>query len=273
MNRGGIAKIPAVVMAFVIGVAFARAAYSGEKDGFGLQLKKPVRVLYLGDSLTDYDRGSNHVDRLQAKIEKIAPRMVSFYNYSIKGDYITRMLDRFARVKGTYALDRFDGIWGREYDWAFVFLGHNDTYTTSKTDFQKTLVAIEAVAPSYEKLISLLKGKGISRIIIVSPSSSNFELTAAKAQKRIEAIKAGKGGKRNFAVRFGEPKHVEAFMETIRKVAADNGCEFLDVYTEMKAMPDKADLVRSTDGVHLTPKGHEYIAKKTLDYLCGSNCK
>ena len=253
-------------------VAFVQTAFSGE-CGFPGSLKKPIRILYLGDSLTDYDRGSNHVDQVQAKIESIAPRMVSFYNYSIRGDYITRLLDRLAQVKKTYALERFDGIWAREYDWAFVFLGHNDTYTTSKTNFTSPMMSLETVSAGYEKLIGILKEKGIKRIIIVSPSSSNYELCASKAEKRMAAIKAGKGGKRNFAVRFGEPKHMEAFMETVRKVAADNGCEFLDVYTEMKAMPDKADLVRSTDGVHLTPKGHEYIAKKTLDYLCGSNCK
>lgn len=250
---------------------FVQAGFSG--TGMGVKdLKRPVRVLYLGDSLTDYDRGSNHVDMVQAEIEKIAPRMVSFYNYAIRGDFISRVLDRFAHIK-TYGIDRYDGIWGREYDWAFVFLGHNDTYTTSKTDFTSPMMSLETVSTGYEKLIGILKDKGIKRIIIVSPTSSNYELCASKAEKRMAAIKAGKGGKRNFAVRFGEPKHMEAFMETIRKVAADNGCEFLDVYTEMKAMPDKADLVRSTDGVHLTPKGHEYIAKKTLDYLCGSNCK
>ena len=100
--------------------------------------------------------------------------VVSFYNYSVRGDYITRVLDRFARVKGTYGMDRFDGIWGREYDWAFIFLGHNDTHASSKTNFEQTLVPPENVAPGYEKLVSLLRSKGIKRIIIVSPSSSNF---------------------------------------------------------------------------------------------------
>lgn len=259
-------KVSARAMALAAGVAFAHQACSGEKD-CSLKLDKPVRVLYLGDSLTDYDRGSNHVDQVQAKIEKIAPRMVSFYNYSVRGDYITRVLDRFARVKGTYGMDRFDGIWGREYDWAFIFLGHNDTHASSKTNFEQTLVPPENVAPGYEKLVSLLRSKGIKRIIIVSPSSSNFELTSAKAEKTIAAIKAGKGGKRKHAVRFGEPRHMERFRDTVKKFAAENGCEFFDIYDDMKALPNKAELLRPTDGVHLTQKGHEFIAEKTFDYL------
>jgi hypothetical protein len=66
MYKSAMMKISAVVMGFAIGVASPHIALSGEKDVSGLQLEKPVRVLYLGDSLTDYDRGSNHVDQVQA---------------------------------------------------------------------------------------------------------------------------------------------------------------------------------------------------------------
>jgi lysophospholipase L1-like esterase len=170
-------------------------------------------------------------------------------------------------------MDRFDGIWGREYDWAFIFLGHNDTHASSKTNFEQTLVPPENVAPGYEKLVSLLRSKGIKRIIIVSPSSSNFELTSAKAEKTIAAIKTGKGGKRKHAVRFGEPRHMERFRDTVRKFAAENGCEFFDIYDDMKALPNKAELLRPTDGVHLTQKGHEFIAEKTFDYLLKTPAK
>ena len=97
-ERIGIISVKAAMA--VACVAFVQTAFSGE-CGFPGSLKNPIRILYLGDSLTDYDRGSNHVDQVQAKIESIAPRMVSFYNYSIRGDYITRLLDRLAQVKKT----------------------------------------------------------------------------------------------------------------------------------------------------------------------------
>ena len=227
----------------------------------------PARVLYLGDSLSDFDRGSNQVDRLQAKLDAAEPRQVSIYNYSIRGDYIDRLLDRIAGKKGTYALDRFAGIWGRQYDWAFVFLGHNDTRATNLKDFNEPFVPLATVASGYEKLIGILREKGIKRIIIVSPSSSNFELCCANTEKRLAAINAGKGGKSKTVSRFGDPRHMEAFMDVVRKVAAAQGCEFLDLYTDMKALPDKASYLNPNDGVHLSAKGHEYIAQKTFDYL------
>ena len=231
------------------------------------QAATPARVLYLGDSISDFDRGSNHVDRLQAKLDAATPRMVSIYNYAIRGDYIDRLLDRLDGKKGTFALDRFNGIWGRQYDWAFVFLGHNDTRATSETDFAEPLVPIAAVAPGYEKLVAILREKGVSRIILVSPSSSNFEQCSENAEKRLAALKAGKGGKAKVAVRFGDPKLMEAFAEAVRGVAAARGCEYFDVYTDMKTVPDKASYFRPGEGVHLSAKGHEYIAQRTFEYL------
>jgi lysophospholipase L1-like esterase len=244
-----------------------------KSDISGLKHDRPVKVLYLGDSLTDYDRGSNHLDKVQAKLEKIVPGKVTFYNYAVRGDFITRVLDRFNNVEKVYGAKRFDGIWDRQYDWAFVILGHNDTRASSETDFAKPHVEVERIASSYDKLVSLLRSKGIGRIIIVSPSCGNFELTKAKTEKRLAAIKAGKGGKKKHAVRFCDPKHLEKFRDVVKKFAAENCCEFFDVYDGMKSLPDKAELFSAKDGVHLTQKGHEYIAEKTFDYLSGSGCR
>ncbi len=227
----------------------------------------PVRVLYLGDSLSDFDRGSNQVDRLQTKLDAVEPRQVSIYNYSIRGDYIDRVLERIAGKKGTYALDRFAGIWGRQYDWAFVFLGHNDTKTSSASGFASPAVLPKDVESGYRRLVDILRAKGIRRIILLSPASSNYELCAANAEKRLAAIKAGKIKKAKAASRFGEPRHMEEFMAAVQGVAKDKGCEFLDVYTAMKALPDKASLLNPHDGVHLSAKGHAYMAERTYEYL------
>ena len=228
---------------------------------------QPVRVLYLGDSLSDFDRGSNHVDRLQAKLDADAPKQFEIHNFSIRGDYISRLLDRLDGKKGTYALARFDGIWDRQYDWAFVFLGHNDTKTSSANDFTKPCVALEDVEKGFTRLVDILRAKGIKRIILMSPASSNYELCAANAEKRLAAIKSGKVKKAKAASRFGEPKQMEAFMATVKNVAKAKDCEFLDVYTAMKALPDKASLLNPRDGVHLSAKGHAYMAEKTYEYL------
>ena len=235
--------------------------------GLACNAAQPVSILYLGDSLSDFDRGSNHVDRLQAKLDADAPNQFVIHNYSIRGDYINRLMDRIDGKKGTYALARFNGIWDRQYDWAFVFLGHNDTKTSSASDFSQPQVALEDVEKGYARLVDILRAKGIKRIILMSPASSNYELCVANAEKRLAAIKAGKVKKAKAASRFGEPKQMEAFMATVKNVAKAKDCEFLDVYTAMKALPDKASLLNPRDGVHLSAKGHAYMAEKTYEYL------
>lgn len=227
---------------------------------------KPVRVLYLGDSLTDYDRGSNHVDRLVAKIDAVQPRYVSIHNYAIRGDFIERMMNRLRGDRNTYALERYEGIWGVRYDWAFVFLGQNDSRAWSKTNFDIPEMPLDKVRALYTELVALLRGKGIGRIIFVTPASLNFAITSVNAQKQIDRIKAGKTKSDN-AVRFGEPRHLENFCRVIREVAAKEGVEYLDIYSPMKALPDKPDYLKTVDGVHLSQKGHEFVAGLEFDYL------
>ena len=96
-------------------------------------VQKPVRALYLGDSLSDFDRGSNHVDKLQAKLDELSSRCVSIYNYAVRGDYIERVMERLRGGTNCTSRTAYHGIWGRQYDWAFVFLGHNDTRAWSSS--------------------------------------------------------------------------------------------------------------------------------------------
>lgn len=233
---------------------------------------KPVRVLYLGDSLTDFDRGSNHVDKLVKKIDAVQPRQVSIYNYAIRGDSVVRMMDRLRGTKGTYALDRFNGIWGVAYDWAFVFLGHNDTLSYKKTEFKETTVPMDVVRAQYRELIALLKAKGVRRIVIVSPASSYYPQCKINSEKwgaSVERqIKAGKKKPEEFNYGcFGMPEHLEKFIAVMKDIVAEEQLEYLDIYTPMKDLEDKGSYFNPNDGLHLTQKGHEFVADLEFDYL------
>lgn len=226
---------------------------------------RTLNVLYLGDSLSDFDRGSNHVDRLQKALDKDGSARVRLFNFAVRGDYIERMMDRMDGKK-VYGAERYDGIWDRAYDWAFVLLGHNDTRAYSDDGFAKPLMSCEQVKELYGRLVDLLREKGVKRIIVLSPTSPNFELTTSNAEKALARIAEGKSDKKRIA-RFGDPKLVEAFADTVKAVAAERNLEYLDVYTTMKSLPDKADYLRPTDGVHLTQKGHEWLAAREYEYL------
>jgi len=225
-----------------------------------IKLEKPVSILYIGDSLTHFDIGHNHVDKVGYFLNKFNPGKAKVWNYACGGDDIQRIVDRLNGKKSGRWGFRYDDLWNRSYDCAVVFLGHNDTKASSKDDYKIAVVPPEKQRVLYEELIKKLQAKGIKRIILMSSSSSNFELCKANSDK-IKRIHN----------RFGDPVHQEAFNEVLKELAKKHGLEYMDLYTPMKARPDKAKLLNPNDGVHLTPAGHDFVALETLKYLSTTN--
>lgn len=226
-----------------------------------VRLDKPVRVLYLGDSLTHYDLGHNHVDKVQYFLNKAMPGKFEAFNYACGGDDISRVLDRLAG-KGTGRWkNRYHDLWSRNYDWAFVSLGHNDTKASSANDYRIPVIPPDKQRELYLKLLAELRQHGIRRIVLFSSTSSNFEVCKANSDK------IGASRVHNL---FGMPEHLEAFNRTLQELVKEQpGVEYLDLYTEMKALPNKASLLRPGDGVHLSDIGHDYVALCVLRFLGG----
>ncbi|MBQ6471255.1 MAG: hypothetical protein IJJ33_04670 [Victivallales bacterium] len=224
-----------------------------------VHLEKPVKALYLGDSLTHYDLGHNHVDKVEYFLDKVMPGKFDACNYACGGDDISRVLDRLAG-KGTGRWkNRYHDIWSRNYDWAFVFLGHNDTKASSANDFRIPAIPPEKQRELYLRLFAELRQRGIRRIVLISSTSSDFAVCKANSDKI---------GSSRVHNRFGAPEHLEAFNRTLQELAKDQpGIEYLDIYTEMKDMPDKSTLLRPSDGVHLSDAGHDYVALCVLRFL------
>ncbi|MBQ9503176.1 MAG: SGNH/GDSL hydrolase family protein [Lentisphaeria bacterium] len=221
-----------------------------------IKIDKPVSILYLGDSLTFFDLGRNHADKVGYFLNKYNPGKVKIWNYACGGDYIQRVLMRLHGKGFRPGENRHHDLWARKYDWAVVFLGHNDTKASSANQYKVPLMVPAKQKELYTQLISELRQKGIGRIILFSSTSSNFDVCKKIAEKTARVHN-----------RFGDPVHMEAFNRVLQTLARENGLEYLDLYTEMKAMPDKAALTRPQDGVHLTDRGHDYVALKTLRFL------
>ena len=228
-----------------------------------VKFEKPVNILYIGDSLTDYDRGSNHVDTIAEYLDRHNPGKVTCWNYAKGGDCIKYVIERMdGKGKGEWRA-RYDGIWDRTYDIAFILLGHNDTKTDILNDFKIPFVTREKQHECYDDLIGRLRQHGTKRIVLMSSTSSNFNICSDWVNQRLErAKKAGNG-----ISLFGEPAQMESFNAALREIAARNHVEYMDVYEKMKARADKPFMVRFTDGVHLTKRGYDYVALETLRYL------
>lgn len=218
----------------------------------------PVNILYIGDSLTDLWRGGNHLDMMNYFLGK-SQSGVTFHNYACRGDSIVRVMDRFHQAPKVPFRQHYKGIWDRKYAAAFVFLGANDSVQRLETG--KMAVPPETAEQKYRELFELFREHGIEKVFLVSPASSYYPACQANAKKRIEAQKGGV---------FGIPENIESFAAVVRKLADEYHFPYLDLYSAMKDLPDKAKLFNAADGVHLTPDGQEFVALKELEFLAGT---
>jgi lysophospholipase L1-like esterase len=226
-----------------------------------INLKQNLRILFIGDSLSDFSRGRNYADKLQFWLSLNNPGKVSFRNAAVGGDYILRVRERLNGTVGgeaAYRQEMYDELEQEKPDLVFIFLGHNDTRATSETNFAAPLVTPEAQEKAYREVIQFIRHKIGGKIVLVSASSSDFAICREATKKRAQAA-PGK-----VQVLFGTPELMEGFNDVLKRLAAEYGLDYVDVY---RPTADKASLFFPADGVHLTEKGHRFIAAELLNYF------
>jgi len=140
----------------------------------------------------------------------------------------------------------------------FFFLGHNDSKLKSDTNYTEAVVLPDAFESTYRKALELVKQQTQARLIVLSATSSVYEITKATADKRRELGKA-----HNL---FGKPEALEQYNALARKVAQECGADFIDVYEPTRRHADKPTLF-TPDGVHLSNLGNRLVALEVLKYL------
>ena len=213
--------------------------------------EREMHILYLGDSLNDFDRGFNSVDILGYFLNLRKPGSYVIHNYSVRGDYITRVEDRLKKGGDR----RYRGIFDRTYDLVIIALGNNDCRATSKTGYAEPLVAPAAARASYERVIDELRKRSPDvPVWILSSSYSNVE---QQIQRSDAAVKAGKLG-----IRFGIEGHQANFNRLLEELAAvDRTIRYIDIRTPMK---ERFSPENYADGVHLSLRGHRLFAELLL---------
>ena len=220
--------------------------------------KEGQRMLILGDSLSDFARGHNYADFMTHYVASKSPGgRLDIYNYGVGGDHVPLVLARLHAQRGTKRKQTYNDMWTRQYDIALVFLGHNDSKAPSSYGYQYPLVSLAEDEEGLRQIVGILRARGIRRIILMSATSSDYEVCKEFSDARGNTA-------HNF---FGMPEHLERYNAVVRKVANDLGCEYVDVYAGMCNDPHKRDYLRRNDGLHLTDAGNRYIAKCLLRHL------
>lgn len=233
---------------------------SFEKSASAVKLKKTLSILLIGDSLSDFSRGYNYANILCACLSEKNPGMVKLKNVGVGGDFITRIWERISaesnNAAGSYRRYMYEDLSGSSPDVILIFLGHNDTKSTSDKNFTEPNVSPELQYTAYNKLLDYLKEKCPSaKIVLMSNVSSYLPIQEENAKKR----------KTKYTL-FGIPRFMEDFNNVLKKLAEERKLGFVDVYTVTKDAPDKENLFLP-DGVHLSPKGNQLVAEILIKYF------
>jgi lysophospholipase L1-like esterase len=218
---------------------------------------KPVgktNILWLGDSLCDFDRSFNAVDKLSFWLNKYNPGKYCIENRAVRGDYILRVVERMLGKK-CFSSAAYDNIWNNKYDFIIIQLGNNDCMTTTNNKFAAPLVATKQIVPAYEQLLKIIRKNSSAKIIVTSGTYPDVPLMVSRGERAL--------GKYFFA-RFGTEQFVLPFNAAVKEFAAKNSAEFIDLYTPMKQAYNKNNYV---DGIHLSETGHTLMSKILLTHF------
>lgn len=216
-------------------------------------------ILFLGDSLTDFMRGSNYVDKVDFWLKRSTGGKVTVRNAGVGGDYITRVWQRLSGDDKAYRANMYEDLYSPRPSRVFFFLGHNDSKVSSRSDYTKPMVAVDVFEKEYRQAVEKVRAEcGSGTITLISATSSVYEITKASADKRAAAGKA-----HNL---FGRPDELEAFNAAAKRVAEGLGCGYIDVYAPTRDHPDKPSLF-TADGVHVNNRGNRIIALEILRHL------
>lgn len=227
-----------------------------------IHLEHPLKIVYIGDSLYDFDRGHNAADGVHYWLEKYNSRKIAFFNASVRGDDILSVEARLKRNKKVRRPDAYDAFSSLSPNLVFLMLGHNDTKASSQDGFSSPAIPPEIQKKTYLNVIRILqKNWPDAKIVLVSGTSPDTVFLKEKAQRELK-----KNGR---AYRFGDPEKLEAYNAVLKKIAEEKKLDYLDYYNTMKALPreQKKRLLRENDGLHMKNAGYIFLTMELLKYL------
>lgn len=226
-----------------------------------VKLKKSLHILIIGDSLSDFYRGYNYVDRLGFWLNRYNPGMVTIRNASVHGDFVERVRQRLlgtiGKAKGVYEQPRYDRLFDEKYDLIFIFLGQNDVRTPKKLNYAKPLTEPKAQYEGLKEIMAFIRERSGAKIVLISPSPCCAEFIEARRAK----------AKKNF-VMFGKPEFVDNYDLVNRRFCKEFGLDYIDILNPMRSHP-KLKTLYVRDGVHLSLAGGRFIADEILKYFIG----
>ncbi len=218
-------------------------------------------LLFLGDSLTDYDRGRNY----PSLVSCFLPERWTVRNTGVGGDDLRKIYTRLTGGK-VYRSEMYEKLFDPMPDIIFLLCGGNDTKVSFRSGYRKNETPEELQAPLLDQILSELKKRAPkARIVLISPLDSYQPSQKALAEPLVKA-----GINHNY---FGDPVQIGRFTEKMKQAAKKHGTEFCDAGAVFRAAEDLQQLHVPDDGVHLSLQGQQLMAEIVLDHLSRNNSK
>ncbi len=211
-------------------------------------------LLFIGDSLSDYDRGRNYISLVQSFL----PPGYTVRNAGVGGDTLKRILMRL-HGKKTTRNNMYDGLFEPMPDLIFILCGANDAKATFKSHYKETYTPEQEQLELWDEIIVYLRKKTGAKIVLLTVPDSYLPFQEALAVPMREA-------EISHAI-FGLPEVHDRFNMRLRTMAEKHGLEVIDFASTVRSFPDPQLLNVPDDGVHLSLKGHQLLAGLILRYL------
>ncbi len=232
-------------------------------DAIAKKVKLPAKlnILVIGDSLSDFYRGQNYIDRLSFWLNKYNPDKVSVRNAGVGGDYVQRVEERLAGTlpgaKHAYRQNMYDNLFAQPYDLIFIFLGQNDTRSLRTQKFEKPLMSPERQEKGLRSILAFIGRHSKAKVILISPSPSYAKLFEDRSGRMAPGAEM---------VMYGRKELVDQYDAVNRKLCGELNLDYVDILTPMRGAKDLKSLYVA-DGVHLSPEGGRLIADELLKYF------
>lgn len=221
-----------------------------------INLPAGSRLIFLGDSLTDFYRGRNYVDLVARAIAEKHGDAVEVVNAGVGGNTIKQIAQR---LEGD--------VIAKNPTHVFLFEGANDckrNYDPQKGLASDWFVPREIYAKTYRDVLVQLKERTHARLFVMT--------TAPGDQRILEPVREqamAYGQRKNF---FCLPEETARAVALQKQIASDLDLPVIDTHDRLEKLLEKAPApyLNVDDGVHLSEYGNKEVALSILHYLAGT---
>ena len=222
---------------------------------YSKKLSGKKHILYIGDSLTDYDRGRNYPSITGCFL----PKEWTFRNAGVGGDTLSRIYARLTNQKVNRP-EMYKDLFIVQPDIIFIFTGANDTKVSFNSGYKDNYTPESEQSILMDKIASYLRTCAPkAKLVFVAPPDSFLPY-----QKALVAPLVAKKINHNL---FGYPESLTKFSKRLEEAAKRNNADLLDANSVFRKALDQQSLNVEDDGVHLSLKGHQLLAQVVLNYL------